>query len=136
MKARNVTTQDIRDIVTELNRDKYDDNVVIERIAQDTATTVSFKLGVAESRGKGSTRSRGGRHGRYACTHVFEDVMREVVARGGLVPIPKGQPGNTTGTTVKLETRRDVTNWAEGYNATNVGSMVAPAYPEDLCNMC
>lgn len=57
MKARNVTTADIVEIVYSLNDQKYNGNLAIEKISQENNTTVSFKMGTRDNRTVGSRRS-------------------------------------------------------------------------------
>ena len=135
MKARNVTIQQVRDAVQAVS-ENYDGNVAIENISQVTPTTVSFKVGTLNSRESGSRFSVSGRRGRWACTHVFEDIMSEITKNDGVVIIPKGAPGNDHGKTVHLESAQDVTEWANHYNRSNVGAPICPAYPTELCVTC
>lgn len=136
MKARNVTTHDITDIVSSISREKYNYNVIIESLSNVSSTTVSFKIGTADSKVSGSRRSWTGRHGRWACTHVFEDIMREIISKGGEVLIPKGSKGNNEGRQITLRTEEDLDNWVEAYENTNLGSMVSHAYADEMCVDC
>ena len=135
MKARNVTIQQVRDAVRTVS-ENYGENVAIENISQVTSTTVSFKVGTLDSRASGSRTSASGRHGRYACTHVFEDIMSKITEDNGVIIIPKGAPGNYHGKTIHLESAQDVTEWADSYNTSNIGAPVYPAYAEELCVSC
>lgn len=135
MKARNVTIQQVRDAVQAVS-ENYDGNVAIENISQVTPTTVSFKVGTLNSRNSGSRVSVSGRRGRWACTHVFEDIMAEITKNDGVVIIPKGAPGNDHGKTIHLTSTQDVANWAEHYNNSNIGSLAFYAYAEELCVSC
>ena len=135
MKARNVTIQQVRDAVQAVS-ENYDGNVAIENISQVTPTTVSFKVGTLNSRNSGSRVSVSGRRGRWACTHVFEDIMAEITKNDGVVIIPKGAPGNDHGKTIHLTSTQDVTEWAEHYNRCNVGAPIYPTFPTELCVGC
>ena len=135
MKARGVTIQQVRDAVQAVS-ENYDGNVAIENISQVTPTTVSFKVGTLNSRSSGSRVSVSGRRGRWACTHVFEDIMAEITKNDGVVIIPKGAPGNDHGKTIHLVTQEDVEEWATLYNTSDVGSPASPAFPTELCVGC
>ena len=135
MKARNVTIQQVRDAVQAVS-ENYDGNVAIENISQVTPTTVSFKVGTLNSRSSGSRVSVSGRRGRWACTHVFEDIMAEITKNDGVVIIPKGAPGNDHGKTIHLTSTQDVEEWASLYNVSNVGSPLYPTFPTELCVDC
>lgn len=135
MKAREVTINQVRDAVRTVS-ENYGENVAIENISQVTPTTVSFKVGTLDSRVSGSRTSSSGRHGRWACTHVFEDIMSEITKNDGVIIIPKGAPGNDHGKTIHLTSTQDVEEWAEHYNSSNVGSPAYPAFPTELCVGC
>lgn len=136
MKARNVTTNDIVDIVSKLSREKYNYNVIIQNLTNVSGTTVSFKIGMSDSRELGTRKSWSGRRGPWACTHVFEDIMREVVEKGGEILIPKGSKGNYEGRQITISSDYELDNWVDSYNCSNVGSMMNVVYPEQLCNHC
>lgn len=136
MKVRNVTTDDVIKAVNSLNEEKYGGNIVLESISEVSKTTVRFKVGALNSRELGTRKSASGRRGKYACTHVFEDIMREVIADGGEVIIPGRSPGNPDRHQRVIDSDYDLDLWVESYNCTNVGSMMEPAYPEYLCNHC
>lgn len=135
MKARNVTIQQVRDAVKAVS-ENYGENVAIENISQVSTTTVSFKVGTLNSREPGSRVSVSGRHGRWACTHVFEDIMAEITKNDGVIIIPKDAKGNDHGKTIHLTSAQDVANWAEHYNNSNIGSLAFYAYAEELCVAC
>lgn len=135
MKARNVTIGQVRDAVRTVS-ENYGGNVAIENISQVSPTTVSFKVGTLNSRNSGSRVSVSGRHGRWACTHVFEDIMAEITENDGVIIIPKGAPGNDHGKTIHLKSAQDVDNWATHYNNTSIGAPIAPAYADELCVAC
>ena len=135
MKARNVTIQQVRDAVQAVS-ENYGGNVAIENISQVTPTTVSFKVGTLNSRESGSRFSTSGRSGRWACTHVFEDIMSEITKNDGVVIIPKGVPGNDHEKTIHLVTQEDVEEWATLYNTSDVGSPASPTFPTELCVDC
>lgn len=135
MKARGVTIEQVRKAVRTVS-ENYGGNVAIENISQVTPTTVSFKVGTLNSRNSGSRASVSGRHGRWACTHVFEDIMSEITKNDGVIIIPKGAPGNDHGKTIHLTSTQDVANWAEHYNNSNIGSLAFYAYAEELCVSC
>lgn len=135
MLVKNVSQDEVRAAVRTVS-EMFDGNVVLENIGQRSTNIVTFKLGAADSRGKGSRTSASGRRGKYACTHVFENVMAELIRRGGTVAIPKEMPGNGAGRQLNIENLRDLGQWAEVYNSTNIGSWAGPAYAEELCNEC
>lgn len=136
MKARNVTTTDIQEIVSKLNREKYMANILIQNISEVSKTTVSFKIRMFESRAEGTRKSWSGRRGPWACTHVFEDIMREVIEKGGEILIPKGSKGNEEGRQITISSDYELDNWVDNYNCSNIGSMMNVVYPEQLCNHC
>lgn len=135
MLVKNLTQNTVRDAIDAVST-QYGGNIALENIGQKSKSVVTFKVGALDSRGEGTRHSWMGRHGKWACTHVFEAVMRELVARGGTVAIPKGSKGNETGAQLDIDTDGEVTYWADVYNCANVGSMMQPAYPEELCNHC
>lgn len=135
MKARGVTIEQVRKAVRTVS-ENYGGNVAIENISQVTTTTVSFKVGTLKSRESGSRVSVSGRHGRWACTHVFEDIMSEITKNDGVVIIPKGAPGNDHGKTIHLTSTQDVEEWATFYNTSDVGSPLYPTFPTELCVGC
>lgn len=135
MKARGVTIEQVRKAVRTVS-ENYGGNVAIENISQVTPTTVSFKVGTLNSRNSGSRVSVSGRHGRWACTHVFEDIMSEITKNDGAIIIPKGAPGNDHGKTIHLTSAQDVKEWATLYNTSDVGSPLYPTFPTELCVGC
>lgn len=135
MKVRNVTIDQVRDAVRTVS-ENYGGNVAIENISQVTPTTVSFKVGTLDSRSPGSRVSVFGRRGRWACTHVFEDIMAAITDNDGVIIIPKDTPGNDHGKTIHLGSVQDVTEWATYYNNSNIGAPIDPALPTDLCVDC
>ena len=81
-------------------------------------------LRVKDSRGLGARTSWSGRHGPWACWHVYRDVIREALRK-----YPHAR-------FVTAMARYDASNFEETYPDTahkNVGSVMSPAYMPELC---
>lgn len=81
---------------------------------------------VKDSRGAGARRSWSGRHGKWACWHAYRDVLVELF---------ETNPDARIRTALTVYNGRD--DFEASYPATaykNVGSMIQPAYMDELCD--
>jgi len=124
MYAKNVTVDQVRAAVDNLNK-VWNDNIVLENVKQVSKNVVSFKLGTADSKAEGSRTSASGRHGRYACTHVFADIMQELLNEGASFT------RLFTGLTV--ENQRDLDQHVDQAHHKNAGSMMFPVSMAECC---
>lgn len=111
-------------IIDVLNATKYKANpIVVEGSREFSNNRFSVKLGMTNSRGPGSRRSASGRHGKYASYYTFWDIMAGAFHHGATY-IKGGD------TSYKNPASFDY----EAYQGEqrNVGSIMAPAYHEEL----
>lgn len=128
-----VTPDQVHDVTRSISEQLYDGNVVVEwvknpRMAPNLLNTKGTRfrgrIVVFDSRGSGARRSWSGRHGPWACWHVFRDVLEEVIGRYGA--------NVTTG-----RARYTPATWYDRYPGTgtvNMGSVWQPARLVDLCD--
>lgn len=127
----NVTTKvlgsdDLRRITGEVSAAHYDSNIVVEGAERVRGNQHRFKLGVADSRGKGARTSASGRHGKYLCWHGFRDVLAAIFLADPSATIHTG-----------LATYKGAADFLSEFPNTryqNVGSIMSPAYMDDLCD--
>lgn len=108
----------------EVNEALFQSNVTLELEAK-SSRSYRVKIGVRDSYGYGARTSASGRHGPYACWHVFRDVLGawftaypDMIVRTALATY-RGQEG-----------------FADNFPQTywhNVGSMMYPAQMGQLC---
>lgn len=125
MKITGISAETFRSIVDTVNKD-YAGNLVIENINEFSGNRFSAKLGTKDSRAFGSRTSASGRRGRYACWHAFRDVIAAVFEANEDARVVTGM-ANYKG--------KDVfEDLFPGTADRNVGSMIQPAYMDDLCS--
>lgn len=102
----------------------YGDNLKAE-VSHYRGNQYRLKVGVKDSRGPGARTSATGRRGPYACWHAFRDIFTEILS----------DDDNATIRT-SLTVYRGWDDFQATYPATayqNVGSMIYPAYMDELC---
>lgn len=128
-----ITPDEVAAITAQVSGQYYDGNPVVEwvknprmapNLLNQKGTRFRGRIVVYDSHGAGSRTSWSGRHGPWACWHVFRDVLQVVImARGANV---------TTGMA-----RYTPETWEERYPRTgtkNIGSYARPVSMLDLCN--
>lgn len=111
-------------IVTEVSDTDYSGNLNGE-VELVRGRTKRFKMGTRDSHADGSRTSWTGRHGRYACWHAFRDVLAAILLEDPKATIRTG-----------MATYGGAQGFLDTYPGTadqNVGSMVRPAYMDELC---
>lgn len=80
MYAMNVSTDDLNKALKKVN-EKYDNNIIFNRLEYVTKNKILFTLRVENSRGYGARRSGSGRRTVSACWHVhglFFDTLLQI----------------------------------------------------------
>lgn len=131
MRIRTSLSHDaLRSTIAEVSETFYDSNLNIEALDRQTRTnaqgqaTFRLKLGTHDSHGVGSRRSASGRHGKYASWHAFRDVFAAIFLADPEATISTG-----------MATYKGARGFLDEFPATaerNVGSMMAPAYMDEL----
>lgn len=108
----------------------YDGNLTVEVEHKSTTrkgvSTYRVKVGASDSRGAGARRSWSGRRGPWACWHAFRDFFYGIYAEDADAIIVTG-----------LARYNGLEGFEREYPGTaykNVGSMVQPAYMDELCD--
>lgn len=126
IRSRILGQQDIASIMVRVSA-HYAHNLMWE-VETQTRTATRLKVGTVDSYAHGSRTSGSGRHGRWACWHVFRDVIAAIMAADPAATV-------RTGVTVYrgadgfLDTFPD-TAW------NNVGSLARPATLVSMCVDC
>ncbi len=75
----NVTVDDVRDAIAQINADLYNGNIVPKRLEALSATRVRVTLTVRDSRAEGSRISDSGRRVSAACWHVHGNLYDAIL---------------------------------------------------------
>lgn len=126
MDITGVTFEEMQAVVS-IVADTYGGNVELHADAR-ALNSRSFRgrIVTKTSDGPGARRSWSGRRGKWACWHVYRDVMAEAFEINPNARV-KASLANYKG-------QRD---FEQSYPATaykNIGSMVSPAYMPELCD--
>jgi hypothetical protein len=126
MQISGVALGDLYAITSRVSERVYGRNVIVSPDAHAVGPNrITGRLRVLDSRGAGARTAASGRHGPYACWHVYRDVLRELFG---------GYPRATVSTA--LASYRGADGFERNYPATrhrNMGSLLSPAYMPDLC---
>ncbi len=74
------TVDDVRDIVSTVSVEDYDENLMIVSLAEAGTNNITLKLAVKDANGPGA-RVVAGQHYAIACWHVYQDVLDELYVR-------------------------------------------------------
>ena len=113
------------DVIDTLNTTKYAENpIVIESHTELSPTRFRVKIGMTDSHGDGSRTSWSGRHGKWASYFTFWDIIAGIYHHNDSARV---QARDTV-------YRGEYDFKCQVYEGlyTNVGSMMNPAYHEEL----
>ena len=119
-----LSATDLLNEIRAVSEDDYCGNLIAE-VKHVRGNQFRVKIGTLDSRKHGSRTTATGRHGRYACWHAFRDVFRAIF---------ESDPDATIRTS--LAVYRGYDGFEREYPTTaytDVGSMMCPAYMDDLC---
>lgn len=132
MIIRSTLTLDrIRDITGEVSEARYAGNVTLWRDARTVrhsrnGITVSARTVVRDSREAGARRSAAGRRMPVACWHATRDVLAAI--------FDADPDAVVTTAMARYDGRDGFHRTFPGTAGRNVGSMIAPAYIEEMCD--
>jgi hypothetical protein len=121
--SRSQWVETVEDVGADLYGGNLRDNDTNEK-RTSRSVRVTGTIRARDSRGPGARRSGSGRRGPWACWHAHRDVFREVFERYPEARINTAMAHYTAD------------NFEETFPETanrNVGSMVRPAYMDNLC---
>jgi hypothetical protein len=126
MELRKITPTEFESAVERVSQ-HYGGNLRVARGAHALGKSgTRGRVEVIDSRGPGARRSWSGRRGRYACWHVYRDVLREVFRINPDATVITG-----------LARYKGSDGFEREYPLTadkNVGSWMEPAYMSELCD--
>lgn len=112
-------------VIAPLNASKYAENpIVIESHTELSPNRFRVKIGMTDSRGPGSRMSWSGRHGKWASYFTFWDIIAGIFHHNDSARV---QAGNKV-----YRGAHDFECQAYEGLYDNVGSIMAPAYHEEL----
>lgn len=130
MRVKGITGLELSGVVADLNSRWYNGNIMVHITDQTRPTSrapyTHVKVGVYDSYGYGARHSWSGRHGPWACWHVFRDIIAESYRQHG-----ERLVWWTSFT--KYENRRDFLAKFPQTAERNIGSMFNPVTMPDLC---
>lgn len=133
MKITGITLHQFSECTNEVSAEKYAGNGVIKQDSQNLPRirkpACRAGLKVLDSRGPGSRMTAKGRHGPYACWHLYRDVLIDVFEKYPDTVIIAGAGWKVT--------YRGKTGFGELYPRTariNIGSQLSPCTMPELCD--
>lgn len=126
MEMTGITFEDFNDACRAVSI-RYGRNVRMHADAKAVSSRSSRgRVEVLDSHGPGARRAWSGRHGRWACWHVYRDVLSELFDTN---------PEATIRTSLTVyKGARDFELIYPGTADKNIGSMMSPAYMPELCD--
>ncbi len=130
MEIKGMTPDQLRAVVDQVSRDRYDGNVMVDwengspNVLNQAGTRFRGRVLARSSYGPGARRSWSGRRSTAACWHVFRDVIRAALAQ---------YPSAVFRTSMA---RYTAANFEDTYPATgnrNIGSVMQPVTMPELC---